>query len=303
MDWLQHPKFVPVRDTVLASLKQKEYQFKKVGTVLFLCGGFRSPRRERLAEYLRRHQKEALIFYAEAVWDMIAQYSPSSNALKAEEQLALLADAVIVIVESPGTFAELGAFAISPPLRKKLLPILDERHIGEKSFLKSGPVSWVDRESQFAPSIWVCLDRILECMDQARERLSRIPAESPGKVRNLLDRPKHLVFFVSDLVSIFGPCPADYVNFFTQQVLGVRDSFEIPFLLGLGKAMGILNSFSIDGREMFYRPLTNGNLIPFQNPKVDIDFATLRARVVSAMLSCCPARKALEQMGAKHGAC
>jgi hypothetical protein len=302
LEWLHHPKFVPVRDGVIACLKQKEYQFRKLGKVLFLCGGFGSPRRDWLAGYLRRYDKESLVFYAEAVWAVIAQHTPDANALAVEKQLAELADAVIVIVESPGTFAELGAFTISEPLRKKLLPILDEGHIGQESFIRSGPITWVDRESQFAPSIWASLDRILEVIPQIEERLSRITLPKPAQCPNLLASPKHLVFFLCDIISIFGPCPADYVRFFTNRVLGNGGSIDVPLLLGLGKAMGLLKSFFVDTREMFFRPLTDGHLIPFQHTKRFIDIPTLRARIVGTMLSCSPARRVLEHMGTKHGA-
>ena len=157
LDWLQHPKYVHVQDSVLDLLKQKEkqYQFRKIGNVLFLCGGLNSLRREKLAEYFRQNHPQLLIFYAEAVWAIIAHYNPSANALEVEAQLAQLADAVIVIVESPGTYAELGAFANSDTLKKKVLPILDEAHahiaIEKKSFLQTGPVIWIDKESLFAP--------------------------------------------------------------------------------------------------------------------------------------------------------
>lgn len=303
MDWLQHPKFVGVRDEVLYYLKQKTYQFRKVGKVLFLCGGRKSLRRDRLAEYLHRYHQESLTFYAETVWTAIAQRNPDANALEVEERLADLADAVIIIVESPGTFAELGAFAISKPLRKKLLPILDRKYIQEDSFLKTGPVSWIDKESQFAPSIWACLDQILEVIDQIKERLDRIPKPKPTQIPNLFKSPKHLVFFICDLVAIFGPCPLDHLIYFTRNVLGDGELIDIPLLLGLSKAMRLLDSFlSIDGREMFFRPLTNGHLTSFQYTKRFLDIPTLRARVVSVMLSCPFARIIIEQMEAKHGA-
>lgn len=72
MEWLHHPKFVRVRDAVLLDLKRKEFHFRKVGMVVFLCGGFQSERRERLAEYLRSSPREVLLFYAEDVWSVIA---------------------------------------------------------------------------------------------------------------------------------------------------------------------------------------------------------------------------------------
>ncbi len=42
LDWLHHPRFAQVRDAVLADFRRKEYHFRKVGTVVFLCGGLGS---------------------------------------------------------------------------------------------------------------------------------------------------------------------------------------------------------------------------------------------------------------------
>ena len=59
-----------------------------------------------------------------------------------EAKLAGLSDIVIIIVESPGTLAELGAFSLSDPLRKKLLPLLDKKYRTGQSFvavLHAGP--------------------------------------------------------------------------------------------------------------------------------------------------------------------
>ena len=301
-DWLQHPKFVPIRDSVLNCLKRKEYTFRKIGRVLFLCGGKDSPRRDQLAEYFRLNHPESQIFYAEDVWDIIAHHNPSRNALEVEAGLAELADAVIIVVESPGTFAEIGAFANSDQLRKKLLPILDELKKGEKSFLETGPVTWIDKESLFAPSIWTCFDfdRILDAVKQIEDRLERIRVKKRTLLRNLLDSRKHLIFFVCDLVSIFGPCPIDHVNYFIHHLLGNTASIDLPFLLGLNKGMGLLESFLIDDREMFFRPLQAGNVVPFLVIR-HLNIPTLRTIVISGMLSCRPAQRALEQMEAEYG--
>lgn len=95
--------------------------------MLFLCGAAGSRNRDTLRDYLRKHSQRLNLFYAERVWEQIASQAGRS-ALKMESDLADLADLVVIIVESPGTFAELGAFSLSDPLRKKVLPIVDSHH-------------------------------------------------------------------------------------------------------------------------------------------------------------------------------
>jgi len=134
MLWLNHPKFVRVRDEILEAVRRNEYRFRRTQNVLFLCGAAQSSRRDRLAEYLRKKRKDTLVFFAEDVWAAISQIKQLS-ALEMEAELAALSDIVVIIVESPGTFAELGAFSLSDPLRKKLLPILDQKYRTGQSFV------------------------------------------------------------------------------------------------------------------------------------------------------------------------
>ena len=77
-----------------------------------------------------------------------------------EAKLAALSDFVL-IVESPGTFAELGVFSLSDELRKKLLPILDIKYRSGQSFVETAPVRWTNRDSDLRPSIWVSHESIL----------------------------------------------------------------------------------------------------------------------------------------------
>lgn len=286
-NWFFHPKFKYVSEAVISLLRQKEYHFRKVGTVVFLCGGRESVPRDRLAEYLDRQQENYLVFYAEAAWEVIVQQSDNTNALAMEEKLAELADIIVIVVESPGTFAELGAFAISRPLRKKLLPILKQHHRNNGSFVETGPVQWVDVDSTFGPSIWACHDRILEIAGELEKRLNLIPAENSRRVNNLFASKKHLLFFICDLVAVFGPCSVDHIDFLASEVFKekVPEITLMLLMLGLGKAMNLLESFKFGNLNLFYRPLKNGKIKSFQNTGKYIDLFTLRARIVGAMQS------------------
>src|SRR5437870_3249132 len=123
MPWLNHPKFVRVREEILQAVQKNEYRFRRTPNVIFLCGALNSQPRDRLAEFFRKTRKDdTLVFYAEEVWIAISKREELS-ALEMEAKLAALSDIVIIIVESPGTFAELGAFSLSNELRTKLLPI------------------------------------------------------------------------------------------------------------------------------------------------------------------------------------
>lgn len=281
MSWLNHPQFVPTRDRVIDALKDKEHSFRKVRSVVFLCGGRDSTPRDRLAQYLRACG-DYLVFYAEDVWEVISNQA-GLNALEAEARLADLADVVVVIVESPGTFAELGAFALSEPLRVKLLPILDSRHRNTGSFIETGPVRWVDKDSQFAPAVWLNPSTILEGTAEIDERLAVLPRITSSRVQNLADSPKHLLFFVCDIVAIFGPCPLHHVEFYTDQVLdGEIPSVSVDMLLGLAVAMNLITIVPSREGSMFFRPPVDGKLPTYRKTKY-LHPPEMRAQVWAAL--------------------
>ncbi len=295
MDWFADYRFVRTRDEALQELRNKEYNFRKVSSVVFLCGAAKSSARDRLKDYIVRHCPGFNVFYAETAWNIIVEHNVEANALDVEEKLGELADIVTIIVESPGTFAELGAFAMSPVLRKKLLLLLDRRFQRQNSFVATGPVKWVNRESNFSPSLWIDKERILDFAREIERKLGRTPVPKK-RISDITSSPKHLLFFVSDLVTVFGPVSATQVKILLDR-LSIRITEDTSFYLGLGAALGILKSFRFGGSEVFYRPLDIDRSLPaFQKTRSYISIPMLRARVVAAMQRCDAGRNALSHM-------
>ena len=61
------------------------------------------------------------------------------NILDVEHDISEFADHIIIILESPSAFAELGAFAHAK-LRNKLIIINDKKYESENSFINLGPI-------------------------------------------------------------------------------------------------------------------------------------------------------------------
>jgi hypothetical protein len=299
MQWQEHPRVKHERARTIKALKHNSYAFRRLKSVVFLCGGLASTRRDDLRAYLDGRVPDVLTFYAEAVWAVISAAVSPHNALELEARLAELADVCIIIVESPGTFAELGAFAMSEPLRRKLLPLLDLKHRGAASFLVTGPVRWIDADSQFQPSIWTDLDRLLGVIGDIEERLKRLGKARPTQVTDPTKSPKHLLFLVCDLVAVFGPCPSTDVSDVLTALLDIPvSSSDVNFYVALGRAMGLLGGFHFKGEDVFYRRITNDTFVAFQR-KRRIDLLTLRAQMLSAMQSCGLCNELLSEY-AKH---
>ena len=294
MDWLNHPSFRPVRDQVVSSFRSKEQSFRKLNHILFLCGGADSPRRDWISAYVEKRRTDTSVFYADNVWLHIAGHS-KSDALRVESQLADLADVVAIVVESPGTFAELGAFAGSAALRKKLLPIIDEKYRGEPSFINTGPVRWVDEESKFRRAIFVNFDMIALAGAEIDDRLSRLPKQVTSELMDaqVRDSPKHLLFFLCDLVAVFGPTTKSHLHFYLEHSVGAVPDSDLWNLLGLAVALKLLRARDVAGTS-YYEMRAGTELRPYVRRRF-LDLSTERAKVLSVLQKISSARTVLRR--------
>jgi hypothetical protein len=256
--WLKHPRYVPIREGLINHLRRSRYRFRKLDPVVFLCGAAGSKSRDAVRNYLARHMPSVDIFYAEKVWQEIVSLG-ERDALQMEEDLAKLADLIIVIIESAGTFTELGAFSLSPGLRQKLLPIVDEKHQHDSSFITNGPLHWIDVESAFRPTIYTNLSMVLSAVDQIGERIKRIPESHSIKLDDLSTSPKHFLFFICDLVSVIYPASLRMINYYVSEIVSSLSSstINIPTLIGLAVAMDLLRPLTVTAgsrNEVYYAP-------------------------------------------------
>jgi hypothetical protein len=120
-------------------------------TTVFLCGADITQKdkiRYKIAEALKR-RFWADIIYPEDIFDELLYSSKTKDLLSLEGLLADSVDAIVLIPESPGSFAELGAFANDEILRSKLICIVDKKYKKDKSFINQGPLRLVKKANQF----------------------------------------------------------------------------------------------------------------------------------------------------------
>jgi hypothetical protein len=298
--WLEHPRYIPARERVINALRSAKYKFPSLSPVLFLCGGATSPVRNTLRDYLRKHSPTLSLFYAEHVWDRIASQA-NRNLLEMEEELAGFADMVAIIVESPGTFAELGAFSLSEPLRKKLLPIVDTLYANQSSFISTGPLRWIDRESDFKPTIYVQLSQILKGVEEIEERIKRIPKSRAVAISDLSKSPKHLLFFLCDLTAVIYPATIDILQYYLSQIAPstLSSKINVETLIGLATAMNLLYAQNVlaNGRLETYFSPTSPDAVqrPYHHPH-DLDLSSQRAAHVSVLFRIPQAKAVFDEL-------
>jgi hypothetical protein len=215
-----------------------------------------------------------------------------------EEDLAKLADLIIVIVESAGTLTELGAFSLSPSLRKKLLPIVDKEYEHHSSFITNGPLHWIDVESDFRPTIYTPLNMVLAAIDQIEERIGRIPKPHSIKISDLSTSPKHFLFFIYDLISVIQPASLSMINHYLSAIVPSLSSstIDIPTLIGLAVAMGLLRATAIGGghNEVYYTPVDTDRIgRPFHHSRL-LYLEARRAEHASVLMAIPEAKAVLD---------
>lgn len=251
--------------------------------------------RDMLARYIHEKFPSLLIFYAEHVWPAIAA-TPGRNALGMEAQLAALADVVIIVVESPGTFAELGAFALSDELRKKLMPIVDRCYRDANSFINTGPLRWIEQESDFQPTIWVSLDRILQAASQVEARLGQLEPQNQVLVRHLAKSSKHLLFFVCDVISIIGPCEVQMIEAIVAAVLEEEPVMDVASLVSLAKAMDLIAEVQHGGCVYYFRLLDDNKQLRAFHKNGFMSIPDMRLSAMDVLQRIAEAREVLEAM-------
>ena len=130
--------------------------------LVFVCGGMKSGNSGALTSMreilLTKAEASgnagelggAKVILAEAAVDYLAE-SSFSNLLDLERYIAAVVHAVVLIVESPGSICELGAFVMTPEICTKLIVVMQSEHIPRSSFITSGAIKYFKEQQADAP--------------------------------------------------------------------------------------------------------------------------------------------------------
>ncbi|WP_407439883.1 retron St85 family effector protein [Lelliottia sp.] len=135
------------REKDLEHLGQSISKIIKDGTdnskkVIFLCGKDKSDTesyRYKISKVLLK-EKNLQLAYPEDLFEDLLEGQANNSLLHLEEQLAQAVDLIVLIPESPGSFAELGAFSMREDLAQKTLVLRQSKFKSDKSFINHGPI-------------------------------------------------------------------------------------------------------------------------------------------------------------------
>lgn len=137
------------------SLRVDDCKITNTPRLIFLCGGKTEKAGPHLSardffyRYLLR-QGSSIALSVKLAEDVNEWYRKDvfPDLLELESYLADFADITVLFVESPGSIAELGAFAASDVLRPTTLAVLNSFYGSKSSFISDGPVRKIENENQ-----------------------------------------------------------------------------------------------------------------------------------------------------------
>jgi hypothetical protein len=119
---------------------------------IFLCGGasvteaqFRRDLGTAVAATKSKYRYS--VHYPEDLFVELILGHQKQDLLTLENLLASSVSAVVILLQSPGTIAELGAFSNHPQLKNKLIVVIDPHYEKRPSFINTGPVRYLQRHT------------------------------------------------------------------------------------------------------------------------------------------------------------
>ena len=141
--------------TIAATLEKEVFQRITLSApAVFLVGAARSAAatlrdqvRDELAGSLRSPRFD--VYYPEDLFEELLRGGErGADLLELENLLAENVHAVVILLESPGAIAEMGAFCNHQGLRDRLVVVVDAKHRRDRSFIMLGPVSFLQRKTK-----------------------------------------------------------------------------------------------------------------------------------------------------------
>ncbi|GAA0660950.1 retron St85 family effector protein [Rheinheimera tangshanensis] len=123
-----------VKETIFIPRNQKK-------VTVFLCGADikdESTSRSKMAAVFSDYPRYEIL-YPEDLFDDLLAGQGQHSLLKLENILADSVDAIVLFPESPGSFAELGAFSNNENLARKMIVLSNKKYKSNKSFINYGP--------------------------------------------------------------------------------------------------------------------------------------------------------------------
>jgi hypothetical protein len=263
------------------ALKASPPSLSRANQLFFLCGANRSPdipsvRREAVKRFIEGLSSEYRVIYAEGIFNELIKLSSKKNVLDLEQQISQIADKILIVLESPSAFCELGAFA-HEDLRSKLIVINDSHFIKSNSFINTGPIAAATEAK--SPVLWYPMDNSnsgLSKMDgigatfhSLQIAITSRPAKGVSRKAtdiSALHPNKESLYFIHDLVLFTGPITHEELIYVLITIFMDQRFDIVKNLLGVLREARLLKSFQVDDKWVY----KSEGVVPFLKYGADI---------------------------------
>jgi hypothetical protein len=278
------------KEAISAQVRLEQSKVKPYQGIVFLCGGttdVRSPKPSSIRDAIYRELAkisaiECRIKLAEDYKDW-ANDSVYRDLVTFERHLAELSSLIVLVLESPGSIAELGLFSAIEEFREKLLVFIDSGHYNASSFIRLGPIDYLEKSFNNLAEChaWIGRERGKERFDEnAAEKLQ---ADLADAVTTRLDNPAkeqpfdperwlHVALLICDLINLFSALSIREVR---ECLLGLgvkKEESEVRQALFLLQKIGLI-VMEPKGMQRFYVAADEHQFIKLhlETPTYDLD--------------------------------
>ncbi|MBS63437.1 MAG: hypothetical protein CMN27_10870 [Salinisphaera sp.] len=205
------------------------------------------------------------------------------DLLTFETHLAELASVIVVILESEGSLAELGLFSAIDGLKQKLQVFIDERHYESQSFIRLGPIKYLEDSLENRAEVEDWLSQIGPCLAYDVEKASALSSDLCNAVVARLEENRtaeesfseerwlHKILLVCDLLNLFGALTVTEISYYLAEL---NINFELE---ALRQALFIVNLVGLveikaKSRQRYYLATGSRFFIKFKGLGKEFDF-------------------------------
>lgn len=192
----------------LSNIDWNKVRIKRYPNRIFLCG---SSKDKSIRAVLRDNNSQNYKYiFAETAMNWPDAKAFSSDFLELEEYIAAAVKLIVIISESPGSFAEMGAFVSNTDINDRLLLITQEQYYKAHSFIRYGIIQHL-QGSSIPPTPQICIIPDIKdenALFEFKEDIVKIVSESinsfPKKptAKFEKDKPYSQVLLVREIIAL-----------------------------------------------------------------------------------------------------
>ncbi|MBW8367782.1 MAG: retron St85 family effector protein [Arenimonas sp.] len=189
-----------------------------------------------------------------------------SDLVTFEEHLASLSSVIVLVVESAGSIAELGAFSVTNAIADRLMALVSEAHFEEDSFIRHGPISRLESRTgrrvgvhpwhelglggRLVENFELIRDDVPAIVDEVRTFLTPATGEKVFKASD----PSHPMLLICELCELFGALSENEIRDYLEIVrCGIVRETVSQYLFLLEKC-GLLQQKARGNGRYYYAP-------------------------------------------------